>query len=175
MAYQHLRMIGSPCVILTKPAPRHKFAPRATPDGVLLGYVFLMVATTPACTGCGCRLQAVSSLWWTSKYWSLFPFLRTPQVPRQQRTSDSANPEDLALMAREFAASSPVLVPSAAPPVPPVPRLVVLLGVAKGLQPQVHLSLHLLLLLCLMILHPSPVQSHLILLIPEGFFCTRSC
>jgi hypothetical protein len=36
--YDHLRIIGSRCVILHKPAPKHKFAPRSSADGVLLGY-----------------------------------------------------------------------------------------------------------------------------------------
>ena len=35
----HLRVIGSKCIVLRKPAPRHKFAPRGTAKAILLGYV----------------------------------------------------------------------------------------------------------------------------------------
>jgi hypothetical protein len=39
VSYDHLRVIGSPCVVLLKPVPRNKFAVRGTADAVLLGYV----------------------------------------------------------------------------------------------------------------------------------------
>jgi transposase InsO family protein len=114
VSYAHLRVIGSPCVVLHKPVPRHKFAARGTADAVLLGYVsngrnstcmyrVWMPAKGRAISVVDIQVLEQSHRW-------------TPQVPRTSASVGSATTAEHPAMAWESINNDTVLVPGPAPP-----------------------------------------------------------
>jgi hypothetical protein len=125
-------------VVLTKPVPRHKFAPRASAEGILLGYV-----------SDGRDNTCMYRVWLPSQGRAISvvdvqvlepSHLRTPQVPRLSASSAPVTPlEHSAVMARESDCDPTALVPSVPPPAVPVVTPGVQLGVARAHHPQVYL------------------------------------